>query len=429
VNVQPRLRAFALAALATCSTACEGDAAGDDPSNVDPDAAISADEGPATDPDATPGTTDAEPPAQDTDAATPPDAALPPIAPMEAPVDAPGPWRIGYRESEVVYVGSADEQPRVLRLALWYPTEDESGEPSSYLLGRISRPEVFRDANVAFGRFPVVLFSHGSGGLAEQSVFLTERLASHGFVVAAPDHTGNTFTNGSDFPPEMFFQRPEDLSATLDALYDGTNGLEEDPLVGTLTDDVAVIGHSFGAYTSLAITGMGFRLEVLDAACAASPDDLFCQVWVSGTYRDLFAAGLKDPRITASVPMAPLGGPAFDFSAIDVPTLLITAGLDATLPPPGNGDDVWRGLDGADDLRLDFPEAGHFSFADICEALPGAVRGDGCGDGFTPTPEIHTVANTYTLAFLRKHLFGDTRNDGLLSGDPAPADIAVLSLP
>ncbi len=38
------------------------------------------------------------------------------------------------------------------------------------------------------GPFPVVLFSHGYGGYPEQSSFLTDHLASWGFVVVAPDH-------------------------------------------------------------------------------------------------------------------------------------------------------------------------------------------------------------------------------------------------
>ena len=36
------------------------------------------------------------------------------------------------------------------------------------------------------------MFSHGSCGFPGQSPFLTETLASWGFVVAAPPHPGNT---------------------------------------------------------------------------------------------------------------------------------------------------------------------------------------------------------------------------------------------
>ena len=42
-------------------------------------------------------------------------------------------------------------------------------------------------------RCPLLVFSHGNSGYRQQSTFLTTHLASWGFVVAAPDHVGNTF--------------------------------------------------------------------------------------------------------------------------------------------------------------------------------------------------------------------------------------------
>jgi dienelactone hydrolase len=56
------------------------------------------------------------------------------------------------------------------------------------------------------GPFPVVLFSHGYGGYPEQSSFLTDHLATWGFVVVAPDHRsrdlkaviGNTVGQGQN---------------------------------------------------------------------------------------------------------------------------------------------------------------------------------------------------------------------------------------
>src|SRR5690606_13389968 len=51
------------------------------------------------------------------------------------------------------------------------------------------RTAAFRDVEASGdGPFPLVLFSHALGGYRSQSTFLTEHLASWGFVVAAPDH-------------------------------------------------------------------------------------------------------------------------------------------------------------------------------------------------------------------------------------------------
>ena len=38
------------------------------------------------------------------------------------------------------------------------------------------------------GRQAVLIFSHGFGGCAKQSTFLTEALAAHGYWVFAPNH-------------------------------------------------------------------------------------------------------------------------------------------------------------------------------------------------------------------------------------------------
>ena len=41
------------------------------------------------------------------------------------------------------------------------------------------------------GPAPVVIVSHGFGAVKEDFVFLNQHLASHGYVVMAPDHVGS----------------------------------------------------------------------------------------------------------------------------------------------------------------------------------------------------------------------------------------------
>lgn len=356
-----------------------------------------------------------------------PDAALPPDAGPPPSLDAPGPHRVGYRQGEMSYTPPGAAEPRTLRLAFWYPTDDETGAPTSYLLGRIARPEVFTDAGLAAGEArPLLVFSHGSGGLAEQSIFFTEFFASHGFVVVAPDHTGNTFRDGAGVPPEMFALRPQDIGAVLDHVYEGLS--DDDPLKGRLGEQVVMAGHSFGGYTTLSNCGTAYDVELIAQACAEAPETFFCRAWDEDPdVRATFETGFRDPRIDLGIPMAPLGGEIFDFAAIDVPILLVTAGRDETLPPPDNGDDVWARLDGPGDVHLDFPDAGHFSFANICKELPGVVQGDGCLPDNTDPDEVHRVTNAVSWAFVRKHLFGDAAHDAVLRGDEAVSDAAVVT--
>ena len=73
--------------------------------------------------------------------------------------------------------------------------------------------------DTAHGPYPLVVFSHGNGGMRLQSLFFTEYLASHGYVVIAPDHTYNTFLdNDDDYFLEVLYRRPLDLSDSFDWL-------------------------------------------------------------------------------------------------------------------------------------------------------------------------------------------------------------------
>src|SRR5262249_56282777 len=59
--------------------------------------------------------------------------------------------------------------------------------------------DAVRDAGPRPGSYPLVMFSHGFGGHRRQSTFLCTHLASHGYVVAACDHTGNTLFDVARF--------------------------------------------------------------------------------------------------------------------------------------------------------------------------------------------------------------------------------------
>ena len=108
----------------------------------------------------------------------------------------PGPYAVG---RETISVPSPDNPERVLTVDVLSPADrsQSRGAPASrYQV----IPGVEFDSRLARsglpvstdGPFPLVVYSHGSGGLRFVSSFLTEVLASHGFVVIAPDHSGNT---------------------------------------------------------------------------------------------------------------------------------------------------------------------------------------------------------------------------------------------
>lgn len=96
------------------------------------------------------------------------------------------------------------------------------------------------------GPFPVVLFSHGYGGYPEQSSFLTDHLATWGFVVVAPDHRSRDLRAVVSGKPDKSQNDVTDLRQAL-ALVKTMNRGRGDLLSGKLDlTRVASLGHSAG---------------------------------------------------------------------------------------------------------------------------------------------------------------------------------------
>lgn len=110
-----------------------------------------------------------------------------------------------------------------------------------------------RDAAVADGAFPVVLFSHGFTGFRLQSTFLTSHLAGYGMIVVAPDHPSR------DMPNVLGGTATGDRADSVDDLLqslDLITAAGDDPasiFAGHVdVDRVTALGHSAGGGTVLA---------------------------------------------------------------------------------------------------------------------------------------------------------------------------------
>ncbi|MEE6258522.1 alpha/beta hydrolase family protein [Plantactinospora sonchi] len=94
---------------------------------------------------------------------------------------------------------------------------------------------------------PLVLFSHGTGGSAEEFGWLAEELTGAGYAVAGVDHHGNTASEPYVALGFTFvWERPRDFTIVLDALAD-------DP--GIDLTRVGAAGFSLGGYTVAALVG------------------------------------------------------------------------------------------------------------------------------------------------------------------------------
>jgi fermentation-respiration switch protein FrsA (DUF1100 family) len=121
---------------------------------------------------------------------------------------------------------------------VWYPASGASG----------GSPKT--NAAPASGRFPLLLFSHGLTASPESYAALTTRIASAGFVVAAPAYPF-TSSGATSFNAADLVKQPADATFVITAVaaLDTTSG---DPLGGHIdTAHIAAGGHSGGGYTTV----------------------------------------------------------------------------------------------------------------------------------------------------------------------------------
>src|SRR5690348_7388628 len=160
---------------------------------------------------------------------------------------APGKWAVGVRT-----IQAADpDRSRLFPVEIWYPARAPAAhEPS--------RDEL-RDAAPAGLACPLIIYSHFSGGSRRGASFLSTHLASHGYIVAALDHSeviapelarpadGETTEQQAARIDAIVGSRVPDVRFLLDHLLNGGAAA-----LGLSVTRVGLAGHSFGGWTVLA---------------------------------------------------------------------------------------------------------------------------------------------------------------------------------
>jgi len=148
---------------------------------------------------------------------------------------------VGFRD---IYVEADGER---LVTALWYPAEVATGRMT---IGPFTM-NASRGAPIGSGRYGLVLLSHGTGGGRLNHRGTAIRLAEGGFIVAAPEHAGDSWRDKRySGTSENWRRRPRQLSAILDRLLgDAEFGPRIDPA------RIGALGHSAGGYSVLALIG------------------------------------------------------------------------------------------------------------------------------------------------------------------------------
>ncbi len=335
-----------------------------------------------------------------------------------------GPLNVAYRFEEFTYEPRGDDEPRTLPVSIWYPTLESADGAVAFYSDGFRRNGVVPGGAPAFaGPAPVMLFSHGHQSINWQSYYWTEFLASHGWIVIAPDHIYGTLL---DLPEENNLKsglyRAQDLLASLDYLQ----GLgPEDPLTEGVSEMVAASGHSFGGQTVLVLGGAPIDVEKVLAGCESGEVTGRICLLINPETALVFAEGFFDERVRAVIPKTAPGAEIYGegIGEVSTPVYFWTGGKDATLTNEDEGDPIWEALGGGPHRRVDVADAGHFSFSNMCDFMGGLdwFQDDGCGEEFFDPDELHRLVNGYSLNFLRLHLELEATDDYF---DPGAAPLA-----
>jgi predicted dienelactone hydrolase len=319
--------------------------------------------------------------------------------------DALGPNKVGHREMSIFDAARAN---RELPLQIWYPADSVSWDagpnftltPLVLALG-ITSTVAKDDVALASASYPLIVFSHGFGGFNIQSLGLMEHLASHGFVVVAPNHTGNTQDDQSSPDPEA--DRYPDIALVIDELI-AENLDPGSPYFGHVDGtNAGVAGHSYGGMTAMFM--------------AAGHD-----------------GNPPDTRVNAIMPIAASSANLTDseIEGITVPTLLMVGTLDGLQAETIRSHGL---ISSAPDLfRVDVVGANHTHFANVCdigntllllftiEEWPGIGAGAlvpiyqaTCIPPAFPIEEASRIQNMYAAAHFRRYLLGEVDYDVYLT--------------
>ena len=323
-------------------------------------------------------------------------------APMPA---RPGTYAVGHDTISIPDPATG----KTISADLWYPAADgATGTPTRYSL----LPTAYFDSKVAIekapinnaGSFPFVVYSHGSGGQSFVASFLTEDIASHGYVVLSANHAGNTAADqllGSSVSEDQNdFLRPNVVEAEINwALAQSSGSASAYPVLKGAIDEkrIGLVGHSYGGYTALATVGG--------------------HTGPAGTTK-------PDPRIKAVVGHAPYTRRLSDseLAGIKIPVMLMVGTKDITTTLAKDSQRPFDLITGPPVVLVVMTDAAHQSFTDVCmyldeipklPAAPAAVAAaiqvqarEGCGEGFMPYARDMELSTGLTVAFLNEFVAG-----------------------
>jgi predicted dienelactone hydrolase len=250
-----------------------------------------------------------------------------------------------------------------------------------------------------------VLFSHGLGGCALQSLFLTEELARHGYVLAAPDHNDAVCRIGSDehnfanMRTDQSFLEPDRWTerSQRDRMLDLRNVIDlvgNDPQLGPATDvqRIGIVGHSLGGYAAIGMAGG----------------------WPSWKHADVKAVLALSPYVLPFMTQGTL-------ARLDVPVMYQGAQFDWGITTSLEGTQGAYAVTGAPKYFVKLRGGTHLEWVNLlCSGQPNVVA---C---LKAKPNAYLI-DRYGIEFLDRHL--KNKPSALLDGKGRGLDVYRFELP
>lgn len=352
-----------------------------------------------------------------------------------------GPSTVGVRTLK------QDEAP--VQMTVWYPAipETDAGVGTSYsyainMMGTDTsvalatyggRAQRSLAPDLSDAPYPMVILSHGFATSASSYAWLAEHLAAYGLVVVAPHHA-ESLDPGTLWRSTI--QRPRDIAALL-AHVDAE--VEEGGEFEGLIDPrrLAVVGHSYGGYTALAVAGAQLEMSEFDTACsdarrADEPLVFLCDALVPRMEdmarldgHDAVPAGSwpvdSAPDVDAVISMA---GDAAMFgetglSQVAVPVMAIGGTADTDSPLDWGTRFTYDHVSSLRKVEITLQGAGHMIFAGGCDGVRrilNLVSMGFCSDPAWDRNRAHDLVKHHATAFLLAELAGDPRAEVELAG-------------
>jgi len=273
---------------------------------------------------------------------------------------------------------------RRLTTTVWYPAKGVARgweAPSVNMFhGNVNSREGLEPAA---GTHPLILFSHGARGAADNYSWFAEALAMKGFMVMGVDHHHDSWHSSTPEGTVSVWERPRDLSVALDMVL-------ADTVLGPLVDRarIGAAGHSSGGYAALALAGARYDILRMAEYCARNGKVPACRFgedvkwW--GLLKELDASrgSFRDDRVRAVFAMAPAMGDGIvpeNLKEISVPVVIIAGEKDEFVPFADNAKRYAEAIPKAELVPLAAGE-GHYVFLDQCTWMGAGLIEELCAD-------------------------------------------------